>query len=92
MGNSRYLLFFKGWGDCCSPGILTILAVDETGVKTVFNKEFDINEINRDPFSMTIEDGYEYYESLYHPYFPNAYNLFIEDGALKMKRVHLLHD
>lgn len=92
MGNSRYLLFFKGWGDCCSPGILTILAVDETGVKTVFNKEFDISEINRDPFSMTIEDGYEYYELLYHPYFPNAYNLFIEDGALKMKKVYLLHD
>lgn len=92
MGNSSYLLFFKGWGDCCSPGILTILAVDKTGAKTVFNKEFDLNEINRDPFSMTIEDGYEYYESLYHPYFPNAYNLFIEDGALKMKRVHLLRD
>lgn len=92
MGKSRYLLFFKGWGDCCSPGILTILAVDETGARTVFNKEFDISEINRDPFSMTIEDDYEYDEIKYKPHFPNAYNLYIEDGALKMKKVNLLRE
>ena len=92
MGKSRYLLFFKGWGDCCSPGILTILAVDKTGARTVFNKEFDISEINRDPFSMTIEDDYEYDEIKYKPHFPNAYNLYIEDGALKMKSVELLRE
>lgn len=92
MGKSRYLLFFKGWGDCCSPGILTILAIDETGARTVFNKDFDISEINRDPFSMTIEDDYEYDEIKYKPHFPNAYNLYIEDGALKMKKVNLLRE
>lgn len=92
MGKSRYLLFFKGWGDCCSPGILTILAVDKTGAKVVLNKEFDLTEINRDPFSMTIEDDYEYDEIKYKPHFPNAYNLYIEDGALKMKSVELLRE
>lgn len=92
MGKSRYLLFFKGWGDCCSPGELTIIAVDKTGARIVFNKEFELSEINRDPFSMTIEDDYEYYELRYNPDFPNAYNLFIEDGALKMKYVKLLHE
>lgn len=92
MGKSRYLLFFKGWGDCCSPGLLTIIAVDKTGARTVFNKEFDLTEINRDPFSMTIEDNYQSYESIYHPIFPNSYNLYIENGALKMKSVELLHE
>ena len=92
MGKSRYLLFFKGWGDCCSPGLLTIIAVDKTGARTVFNKEFDLTEINRDPFSMTIEDNYQSYESIYHPIFPNSYNLYIENGALKMKSVELLRE
>ena len=92
MGKSRYLLFFKGWGDCCSPGLLTIIAVDKTGAKVVLNKEFDLTEINRDPFSMTIEDNYQSYESIYHPIFPNSYNLYIENGALKMKSVELLHE
>ena len=92
MGKSRYLLFFKGWGDCCSPGLLTIIAVDKTGARVVLNKEFDLTEINREPFSMTIEDNYESYELMYHPFFPNSYNLYIENGALKMKSVELLHE
>lgn len=92
MGKSRYLLFFKGWGDCCSPGLLTIIAVDKTGAKVVLNKEYDLKEINREPFSMTIQNNYESYESKYHPSFPNAYNLFIENGALKMKSVELLRE
>lgn len=92
MGKSRYMLFFKGWGDCCSPGLLTIIAVDKTGVRVVLNKEFDLTELNREPFSMTIEDNYESHELMYHPFFPNSYNLYIEDGALKMKSVELLRE
>ena len=92
IGKSRYLLFFKGWGDCCTPGILTILAVDETGVKTVLNKEYDLSEINKEPFSMTLEDNYREFVSIKETYYPNACNLYIEDGALKMRKVLLLHE
>ena len=91
MGKSRYLLFFKGWGDCCDPGDLTILAIDENGVQQVFNRVFGVKELNREPFSMTIEDNYEDGSSLYEPLYPNAYNLFIEDGALKIKNIKLPH-
>lgn len=92
MGKSRYLLFLKGFDYGCCPGVLTILAIDETGAYLVLHKEYDLAEINREPFSMTLESGYSESVSRYKTYYPTAYNLFIEDDALKIKYVKLLHE
>jgi hypothetical protein len=72
--------------------VLTVLAVDETGARVVYNKECKLEEINIEPFSMTIEDWYAESVSKYKTYYSNAHNLFIEDGALKIKDVKLLRE
>lgn len=92
VSSTEYLLFFKGFDYGCCPGLLTILAVDDTGARTVFNKEYGLEEINIDPFSMTLESSYGEVVSEYERYYPTAYNLFIEDGVLKMKHVSLLRE
>lgn len=92
MGKSRYLLFLKGFDYGCCPGVLTVLAIDESGAYLALHKEYYLREINREPFSMTLENDYSESVSRYKTYYPNAYNLFIEDGALKMKSVELLRE
>ena len=92
MGKSRYLLFLKGFDYGCCPGVLTVLAIDETGARVVYNKESNLNEINIEPFSMTFEEWYAESVSRYKTYYSNAYNLFVEDDALKMKKVELLRE
>lgn len=89
---SKYLLFFRGFDYGCCPGILTVLAVDATGVRVVYNKECYLNEINKDPFSMTTDSWGSEYVSKYKTNYSDSYNLFVEDGALKQKQVWLLHD
>ena len=63
VAESRYLLFLKGFDYGCCPGTLTVLAIDETGVYTVMNKEYHLREFNREPFSMTVADSYDEYVS-----------------------------
>lgn len=92
MGKSRYLLFLKGFDYGCCPGVLTVLAIDETGARVVYNKESNLNEINIEPFSMTFEEWYAESVSRYKTNYSNAYNLFVEDDALKMKKVELLRE
>ena len=92
MGKSRYLLFLKGFDYGCCPGVLTVLAIDETGARVVYNKERNLNEINIEPFSMTFEEWYSEPVSKYETDYSNAYNLFVEDDALKMKKVELLRE
>ena len=92
LDKSRYLLFLKGFDYGCCPGVLTVLAIDETGARVVYNKECELAEINIDPFSMTIEDWYSEYVSKYETNYSNAHNLFIEDGALKIKNIKLLRE
>lgn len=89
---SKYLVFLRGFDYGCCPGVLTVLAVDETGARVVYNKECKLDEINIEPFSMTIEDWYAESVSKYKTYYSNAHNLFIEDGALKIKDVKLLRE
>ena len=89
---SKYLLFFRGFDYGCCPGILTVIAVDATGARVVYNKECYLNEINKEPFSMTTISWGSEYVSKYKTDYSPEYNLFIEDSALKLKRVELLHD
>ena len=89
---SKYLLFFRGFDYGCCPGILTVIAVDATGARVVYNKECYLNEINKEPFSMTTISWGSEYVSKYKTNYSPEYNLFIEDSALKLKRVELLHD
>lgn len=89
---SKYLLFFRGFDYGCCPGILTVIAVDETGARVVYNKECYLTEINREPFSMTTDSWGAEYVSRYETNYSPDYNLYIEDNALKLKRVELLHD
>ena len=89
---SKYLLFFRGFDYGCCPGILTVIAVDATGARVVYNKECYLNEINKEPFSMTTDSWGSEYVSKYKTNYSPEYNLFIEDSALKLKRVELLHD
>ena len=89
---SKYLVFLRGFDYGCCPGVLTVLAVDETGARVVYNKECKLDEINIEPFSMTIEDWYSEYVSKYETNYSNAHNLFIEDGVLKIKNIKLLRE
>lgn len=89
---SKYLLFFKGFDYSCCPGVLTVIAVDATGARVVYNKECDLIEINEEPFSMTTVSWWHEYVSKYKAYYSSEFNLFIEDNALKHKRVMLVHD
>ncbi len=92
ISKSRYLLFLKGFDYGCCPGVLTVLAIDESGAHLALHKEYHLVEINRDPFSMTLESSYGEAVSRYKTYYPTSYNLFIEDGALKIKNVKLLRE
>lgn len=89
VAESRYLLFLKGFDYGCCPGTLTVLAIDETGVYTVMNKEYHLREFNREPFSMTVADWYDEYVSDDVKTNSTTYTLFIEDGALKKRWVQL---
>jgi uncharacterized protein YjdB len=89
---SRYLLFVRGFDYGCCPGVLTVLAIDNTGARVVYNQECAFKELNKEPFSITIQDWYSEYVSRYKTDYSAEYNLFVEDGALKMKRVELLHE
>ena len=89
---SKYLLFFRGFDYGCCPGILTVLAVDATGARVVYNKDCYLNEINKEPFSMTTDSWGSEYVSKYKTNYSDEYNLFIENNALKLKRVELLHE
>ena len=89
---SRYLLFLRGFDYGCCPGVLTVLAIDNTGARVVYNKECTFDEINKEPFSITIQDWYEEGGSKYKNYYSPAHNLFVEDGALKMKTFKLLRE
>ena len=89
---SNYLLFFRGFDYGCCPGILTVIAIDATGARVVYNKECYLYEINKEPFSMTTVSWGSEYVSKYKTDYSPEYNLFIEDSALKLKRVELLHE
>lgn len=89
VAESRYLLFLKGFDYGCCPGTLTVFAIDETGVYPVMNKEYDLREFNREPFSMTVADWYDEYVSDDVTINSATYTLFIEDGALKKRWVQL---
>lgn len=89
VSDSRYLLFLKGFDYGCCPGTLTVFAIDETGVYPVMNKEYDLREFNREPFSMTVADWYDEYVSDDVTINSATYTLFIEDGALKKRWVQL---
>ena len=89
---SKYLLFFRGFDYGCCPGILTVIAIDATGARVVYNKECYLYEINKEPFSMTTVSWGSEYVSKYKTDYSPEYNLFIEDSALKLKRVELLHE
>lgn len=90
--NSRYLLLLKGFNYGCCPGLLSILEIDKTGARMVFNETYYLEEINLDPFSLTLENDGTEYVSKYETNYSAAFNLFIEDDALKMKRVKLLRE
>lgn len=92
VGKSRYLLFLRGFDYGCCPGVLTVLAIDETGARVVYNKECQFDELNREPFSITTEHWYSESVSKYDIKYSTAYNLFVEDGALKIKTVELLRE
>lgn len=89
---SRYLLFLRCFTYGCCAGVLTILAIDETGARVVYNQECKLDDLNKDPFSITIESDYPEGVSKYETHYYPAYNLFVEDGALKMKSVELLRE
>jgi len=89
---SHYLLFLRGFDYGCCPGVMTVLAIDKTGARVVYNKECTFDEINKEPFSITIQDWYEEGGSKYKNYYSPAHNLFVEDGALKMKSIELLRE
>jgi hypothetical protein len=89
VGESQYLLFLKGFDYGCCPGTLTVFAIDETGVYMVMNKEYDLREFNREPFSMTIADWYDEYVSDEVTINSTTYTLYIENGALKKRMVRL---
>ncbi len=89
VSDSRYLLLLKGFDYGCCPGTLTVFAIDETGVYPVMNKEYDLREFNREPFSMTVADWYDEYVSDDVTINSATYTLFIEDGALKKRWVQL---
>ena len=89
---SRYLLFLRGFDYGCCPGVLTVLAIDNTGARVVYNKECTFDEINKEPFSITTEHWYSESVSKYDIKYSTAYNLFVEDGALKIKTVELLRE
>lgn len=92
VGKSRYLLFMRGFDYGCCPGVLTVLAVDKSGARVVYNKECTFDELNIEPFSITIQHWYAEYVSKYKVDYSSAYNLFVEDGVLKMKSVELLRE
>ena len=89
---SRYLLFLRCFTYGCCAGVLTVLAIDETGARVVYNQECKLDDLNKDPFSITIESDYPEGVSKYETHYYPAYNLFVEDGALKMKSVELLRE
>ena len=92
VGKSRYLLFLRGFDYGCCPGVMTVLAIDKTGARVVYNKECQFDELNREPFSITTEHWYSESVSKYDIKYSTAYNLFVEDGALKIKTVELLRE
>lgn len=89
---SHYLLFLRGFDYGCCPGVMTVLAIDKTGARVVYNKECTFDEINKEPFSITIQDWYGEYGSKYKTFYSPAHNLFVEDGALKMRSIELLRE
>ena len=89
---SKYLLFFRGFDYGCCPGILTVIAVDPTGARVVYNKECYLTEINKEPFSLTTVSWGSEMVSKYKTYYSPEYNLYLEGNSLKLKRVNLLHD
>lgn len=89
---SHYLLFLRGFDYGCCPGVMTVLAIDKTGARVVYNKECTFDEINKEPFSITIQDWYGEYGSEYKTFYSPAHNLFVEDGALKMRSIELLRE
>ena len=89
---SRYLLFLRCFTYGCCAGVLTVLAIDENGARVVYNQQCKLDDLNKDPFSITIESDYPEGVSKYETHYYPAYNLFVEDGALKMKSVELLRE
>ena len=89
---SKYLLFFRGFDYGCCPGILTVIAIDATSARVVYNQECYLNEINKEPFSMTTVSWGSEMVSKYKTYYSPEYNLYLEGNSLKLKRVNLLHD